>query len=106
MAGRPPEETTGRLRRWTLPASYPTAVLLLLFGMVGALLAWLSVDLLTQAMSNLSFLQRHGAAAVAEGGLWQTTALLSKAAGVLMLYLGFRGIESELLFRWLHRGGD
>jgi hypothetical protein len=102
----PQPASAGPFRRWTTPRPYPTPVLLLMFGLVAVLLAWLSLGLLDIAMSNLGFLQRHGAAAVAAGGLVQTAEIVAKSAAVLLLYLGFRGIEVELVARWVGRRDD
>jgi hypothetical protein len=96
----------GRFRRWTTPQAYPTAFLLLLFGLVAVFLAWLSLGLLDVAMSNLGFLRRHGIAAVAAGGLVQTAEIVARSAAVLLLYLAFRGIEVELVARWVGRRDD
>jgi hypothetical protein len=104
----PGRETTrtegGRDRgRWLLPESYPTIVLLCALGLTASLFAWLSVGLLSVAMANFSFLERHGLRAVTEGGLLQLAGIALKSVTALFLYLLFRGIETELLARWTRR---
>lgn len=81
-------------------------LLLLICGLVAALLAWCSVGLLSVAMSNLDFLRRHGVMAVAEGGLIQSGWIVLQSIVVLLLYQRFRGIEVELLARWVGKAVD
>jgi hypothetical protein len=88
---------------WSHPRRYPTAVLLLALGGVSVVFAWLTVDLLTLAMANIDFLRRHGAMAVMEGGLVQFGLNVAKGFAALLAYLAFRGIEAEIMRRWIGR---
>ncbi|MFM2390270.1 MAG: hypothetical protein RLZZ437_1825 [Pseudomonadota bacterium] len=85
---------------WFRPKAYHSFVLFMLMGICSILLAWLSLGLFMQAVKNVDFLTMHGVMAIMEGGLLQLAIIAIKAAFALVFYLGFKGIEHELLIRW------
>ena len=85
---------------WLRPKAYPSLVLLLIMGVCSVGLAWLSFGLVKLAMANFDFLSEYGVLAVMEGGLVQLAVIGVKSLFALLFYLGFKGIEHELLIRW------
>lgn len=88
------------MRRWLKLSEYHWAVLLLLLGLCATLGAWISVDLIRLAMANFDFLSRHGLMAIREGGLLQLMGIGFRGFVVLVVYLAFKAIETELIYRW------
>ena len=91
--------------RWFLPANYGVVPLILIISLLAVVLAWNSYGLLMVAMANVGYLQRSGLMGVVDGGLVQFVVICGKALISLFSYLGFKGIESELIRRWLDRNG-
>jgi hypothetical protein len=92
------------MRRWLSLSEYHWLVLLLLLGACATVVAWVSIDLVRLAMANVDFLTRFGTEALREGGLVQLLGIGVRAVIVLVVYLGFKGIEAELIHRWRGRG--
>jgi hypothetical protein len=92
------------MRRWLLLSEYHWAVLLALLGLCAALVAWISFGLINAAMSNFDFLTHYGLMALREGGLLQAVEIVAKACIVLVVYLLFKAIETELIHRWRNAG--
>jgi hypothetical protein len=92
------------MRRWLLLSEYHWAVLLALFAACATLVAWISVGLVTLAMANFDFLTQHGLLAIREGGLLQLLGIGARALAVLVAYLIFKAIETELIHRWRTAG--
>jgi hypothetical protein len=88
------------MRRWLLLSEYHWLELLLLLGISATLVAWVSFGLMNLAMANYGFLTRHGLLAVREGGLLQMAGIVARASLVLVAYLMFKAIETELIHRW------
>jgi hypothetical protein len=86
--------------RWLLLSSYHWLVLFAAMGICGAGLAWISFGLFNLAMANLAYLTKYGLMAVADGGLLQAVEIGLKSLLALVLYLGFKAIEHELVYRW------
>lgn len=85
---------------WLRPKGYHSFVLYMVMGMFSIALAWLSLGLFAMAMANVDYLTMHGLMAIMEGGLLPLVVTGVKAAFALLFYLGFKGIEHELLMRW------
>jgi hypothetical protein len=92
------------MRRWLLLSEYHWAVLLVLLGVCATVVAWVSIDLVRLAMANFDFLTRFGVLAIREGGLLQLLGIGARAFLVLVVYLGFKAIETELIYRWRGAG--
>ncbi|MGL4234917.1 hypothetical protein [Tabrizicola sp.] len=92
------------MRRWLLLSSYHWTVLLAVLGVAAAVVAWLSFGLINLAMANFEFINRYGLLAVREGGLLQAFWIGAQALIALLLYVLFKAIETELIYRW--RGRD
>jgi hypothetical protein len=89
------------MRKWLIPSSYHAGVLLGILAMFSLGFAWLTFGLIALAMANYDVLSKYGLMAVADGGLLQTVVLAGKGFVALLCYLGFKGIEHELVSRWL-----
>jgi uncharacterized membrane protein (Fun14 family) len=85
---------------WLRPKAYHSVVLILLMGACSVGFAWLSYGLIKVAMANVDFLTEYGLRAISEGGLLQLVIIGIKSFLALLFYLGFKGIEHELLIRW------
>jgi hypothetical protein len=88
------------MRRWLFLSAYHWAVLLVALGICAALVAFFSFELINLAVANFDFLSRHRLMAVREGGLVQLLGILARASFVLIAYLMFKAIETELIIRW------
>ena len=88
------------MARWLYLSSYHWLVLFAAMGICGAWLAWISFGLFNLAMANLAYLTSFGLMAAVDGGLLQAAGIGLKALLALVLYLGFKGIEHELVCRW------
>lgn len=88
------------MRRWMSPARYHWLVLLMVLALCALVLAWVSFGLLNMAMANAAFLRAYGLMAVMEGGLVQLVQIAAQALVAMLAYLGFKGIETELIHRW------
>jgi hypothetical protein len=90
--------------RWLRPGPYSTLVLLVFLALLSVAFAWMTFDLARLAMANSDFLWREGfTTAIMYGGHWQTLGIVAKGVGALFCYLGFKGIERELMTRWVGR---
>jgi hypothetical protein len=88
--------------RWLSPGPYNTLVLLLFLAAFSVAFAWLTFDLVRLAMANAEFLRREGVmTALMYGGHWQTLGVAAKGVLALACYLGFKGVEHELISRWV-----
>ncbi|NJM84238.1 MAG: hypothetical protein HC844_18925 [Tabrizicola sp.] len=92
------------MRRWLSLSSYHWFVLFCVMGICAMFLAWISFGLINLAMANFDFIRRHGLMALAEGGLLQSLEIGAKAFLALVLYFGFKSIETELIHRWRGKG--
>ncbi len=91
------------MKKWLYPASYPATALFLILGLFSVLLAWSSFGLLRLAMANFTFIQAYGSQAIYDGGLVQLLHIGFQALLALLSYLGFKGVETELVARWRSR---
>lgn len=88
------------MSKWLLPQSYHWVALIMVMGMCSIGLAWLSYGLVMSAMKNVEYLTMSGLMALMDGGLVTLVKNAIKAFFALLCYLGFKGIEHELLIRW------
>jgi hypothetical protein len=91
------------MRRLFDLSRYHAVLLFLMLAVCAIGFAWNTFGLITLAMANASFLVEHRVMAIVEGGLVQTAVLAARGLAALVFYLGFKGIEAELVARW--RGG-
>jgi hypothetical protein len=89
------------MRKWLLPSSYHAGALLAFLGLFSIGFAWLTFGLVKLAMINVDLLSKYGLMAAFDGGLLQALVLGVKGFAALLCYLGFKGIEHELVYRWL-----
>jgi hypothetical protein len=88
------------LTRW------PTILIFLFAGAVGAGFALMTVNLFSQAMASMAFLRKFGLAAVEHGALWQVAELLAWGAASLVCWVAFKISENALVERyraWVRR---
>jgi hypothetical protein len=85
---------------WLRPKAYHWLVLLVMMGICSVGLAWLSFGLFKIAMANFNLISEHGLVALMDGGLVQLAMIGVESIFALLFYLGFKGIEHELLIRW------
>ena len=81
---------------------YPSFLLILIMGLLSAIFAINSVDLVRLASANLTYIQRYGLMAILDGGLLQLAMLTLQGMLSLLCYLGFKVIEHILLRRWFN----
>ena len=70
--------------RWLYPHAYHSLALLVLMGVFGVVLAWLSLGLLSMAMANYGLLREHGLRAALDGGLWRLGEIAGKGTVALL----------------------
>lgn len=86
--------------RWLRPQPWPSLILLIFLALLSVAFAWLTFDLVRLAMANADFLWREGLMAAMYGAHWQALEIAAKGVVALLCYLGFKGIEHELVDRW------
>ena len=88
------------LTRW------PVWLVLTLAGLSAVAFAFVTVNLFSHAMANLSFIAEYGWLALSHGAALQLLELIVWGAIALIVFLTFRATEIELLyryFRWTDR---
>ena len=80
---------------------WPTGLIFVLAGVVGALFAFVTVNLFTYAMANVAFLKKSGWEAVRHGALLQIAELVFFGAIALGCWLVFKICEQVLEDRYL-----
>lgn len=83
------------LTRW------PSALILVLAGVVGAAFAFVTVNLFSQAMAAFRFLGEFGTEALRHGALWQVILLIGWGGLTLVLWITFKICEQILEDRYL-----
>jgi len=82
------------LTRW------PTILIFVFAGAVGATFALITVNLFNQAVASLRFLQKFGIEAVQHGALWQVAELLAWGTASLICWVAFKISEHALEDRY------
>ena len=88
------------LTRW------PSILVFLFAGTIGATFALITLNLFTQAAASLRFLREYGAEAVMHGALLQIRDLIFWGALSLLCWVAFKISEHELVnryFAWSRR---
>ncbi|MEM8980688.1 MAG: hypothetical protein AAGD04_14465 [Pseudomonadota bacterium] len=80
---------------------WPSIGVFILAGVVGVVFAFVTVNLFTQAMANVEFLQRAGFEALRHGALWQVLELVIYGAIALLCWVIFKICEQVLEDRYL-----
>ena len=84
----------GNITRW------PAVAVLGLAGLMAVGLAFVSVNLLSHGMANLSLIRRHGLLALREGAALQLGELAAAGLLAMLCYFGFKFCEVELSVRY------
>jgi hypothetical protein len=79
---------------------WPALLVFAAAGVSAIAFAFLTVNLFTQAMANIAFIERHGLLALSEGALLQSAQLAGWGLLALAALLAFRACEVELVFRY------
>jgi len=88
---------------WLLNVTrWPAILLFVMAGATAVALAFITVNLFTRAMANLSLIGEYGWLAVQEGALLQLAGLILWGVLALITYLVFKACEKELLHRYFH----
>jgi hypothetical protein len=93
------------MKRWIILQTWPVAALFLGLCVSAALFAWVTLNLLDVALANIRFIKLYGTMALLDGGLLQLMEILVEAIVSLLLFLVFKGCETEVVSRWrgLHK---
>lgn len=81
---------------------WPGLLVFALAGLSAAGLAFVTVNLFSQAMANVAFIEEFGLVALREGALLQLGQLTLWGCLSLLLYLTFKACEVELVFRYFN----
>lgn len=87
-------------------ARWPVVLVFALGGGAAVAFAFVTVNLFSETMASLAFVERHGWLALREGALVQLAILSAWGALALMLYLLFKACEVELVFRYFQWARD
>ena len=93
------------MKRWIILQNWPIAALIVTMGLSAVFLAWSSFNLFNAATANLALIARYGAMALLDGGLVQFAQICFNACVSLMLFLMFKGCETEIIKRWRDLNG-
>ncbi len=88
------------MKRWLILQNWHLAALLGAMALSAVGLAWMSFNLFGMAMANIRFITQYGAMALADGGLQQFLEICLYGFASLLLFLVFKGCETEIVKRW------
>ena len=88
---------------WFRPARHHPLTLIVAMAICSVCFAWLTYGLISLAMTNVDHLTMAGFLASMDDGVVQLLLIALKGMVALLFYLGFKGIEHELTYRWLGR---
>jgi hypothetical protein len=88
------------MRRWLILQTWHIATLFLGLGASAALFAWTTFNLYGVAMANFDLIRRYGAMALLDGGFRQFVEICFDGFVSLLLFLLFKGCETEIVRRW------
>lgn len=94
-----------KMKKWLYLSSYHGLALFVMLCVCSICLAWTSYGLLRMAMLNFDLLHSYGVQAALDGGLIQLVQIGLQAFLALLSFLGFKGIETELIARWRNHDG-
>jgi hypothetical protein len=96
------------MKRWLILQNWHIAALFLGLAASAALFAWTTFNLYGVAVANFNFIKQYGAMALFDGGLQQFVEICFDGFVSLLLFLLFKGCETEIVKRWrdLHDGDE
>jgi hypothetical protein len=96
------------MKKWLVMQSWHIAMLFVGISASAVLFAWATFNLYNAASDNFRFIKDYGWMGLAEGGLLQFLEICWNAFLSLLLFLLFKGCETEIIKRWrdLHKGNE
>jgi hypothetical protein len=91
-------------RLWVLQ-NWHISWLFIGLGLSSVLFAWTTFNLFNVASSNFRFIAEYGIMGLADGGFQQFIEISWNALVSLLLFLLFKGCETEIIHRWRSRHG-
>jgi hypothetical protein len=88
------------MKRWLILQNWNIAALFLGLAASAALFAWTTFNLYGVAVANFNFITQYGAMALFDGGLQQFVEICFDGLVSLLLFLLFKGCETEIVRRW------
>ena len=83
------------LTRW------PSILVLVLAGVMAVVFAFVTANLVSQAMANWEFLREYGFTAIEHGALYQVVELFALGAISMLCWMVFKTCEHVLVDRYL-----
>lgn len=83
------------LKRWH------SALVLLLAGVMAVIFAFVTANLVSQAMANWEFLREYGFTAIEHGAMYQVVELFALGAISMLCWMVFKTCEHVLVDRYL-----
>lgn len=80
---------------------WPAVLVFVLAGTVAAMFAFATVNLFSQAIASIGFIQKFGWEAIRHGALWQVLELILSGAFALACWIVFKICEHDLEHRYL-----
>jgi hypothetical protein len=94
------------MKRWLILQNWHISALFVGLSMSTVLFAWTTFNLYNAASDNFHFIANYGVMGLTDGGLLQFLEICWNALASLLLFLLFKGCETEIVHRWrdLHDG--
>ncbi len=93
------------MKRLLVLQNWHVSVLFIGLGLSSVLFAWTTLNLFNVATSNFQFIAAYGLMGLADGGFLQFVEISWNALASLLLFLMFKGCETEIIHRWRRLGG-
>ncbi len=88
------------IRRCLTLQNWHIAFLFASLGLSSVLFAWTTYNLFSVASSNLRFIKDYGVMGLVDGGFLQLLEICGNACAALLMFLLFKGCETEIVERW------
>lgn len=92
------------MKQWLILQDWHIAALFIGLGSSAALFAWTTFNLYQVASNNLGFIAEYGLMGLRDGGLLQLLEIGWHSLLALLLFLLFKGCETEITHRWRKLG--
>jgi hypothetical protein len=96
------------MKNWLVLQRWHIITLFLGLGVSAVLFAWTTFNLFGVAVANFNLIKQYGAMALFDGGFKQFAQICLDGFVSLLLFLMFKGCETEIVKRWrdLHEGTE
>jgi hypothetical protein len=88
------------MRRFLIVQNWHVAWLFVGLSVSAVVFAWTTFNLYQIAISNFRFITDYGLMGLADGGFLQFLEICFHAISSLLLFLLFKGCETEIMARW------